>query len=34
MSVEVLKNTGNISRMVEDMEAIQGIKDVKILLRE
>ena len=34
MSVEVLKNTGNLSRMVEDMEAIQGIKDVKILLRE
>ena len=34
MSVEVLKNTGNLSRMVEDMEAIRGIKDVKILLRE
>ena len=34
MSVEVLKDTGNLSRMVEEMEAIRGVQDVKILLRE
>lgn len=34
MSVEVLPNTGNISRMVADVEHINGIYDVKILARE
>ena len=34
LSVEVLKETGNLSRMVEEMEAIRGVKDVKILLME
>lgn len=34
LSVEVLKETGNLSRMVEDMEALSGVTDVKILARE
>ena len=34
LSIEVLKETGNLSRMVEEMEAIAGVKDVKILSRE
>ncbi len=34
MSVEVRTNTGNISRMVEEMEANQGVHYVKIIARE
>lgn len=34
MSVEVRANTGNISRMVEEMEAKQGVHYVKIIARE
>lgn len=34
LSVEVQPNTGNISRMVEDIEEMQGIHYVKILARE
>lgn len=34
LSVEVLANTGNVSRMVEDIEEMQGIHYVKILARE
>lgn len=34
LSVEVLKETGNISEMVEEMEAMNGVTDVKILARE
>jgi len=34
LSVEVLPETGNISKMVSDIEAIEGIYDVKILARE
>ena len=34
MSVEVRTNTGNISKMVEEMEANQGVHYVKIIARE
>lgn len=34
LSVEVLSNTGNVSKMVEDIEEMQGIHYVKILARE
>ena len=34
LSVEVLSNTGNISRMVEEIEEQKGIHYVKILARE
>ncbi len=34
LSVEVRSDTGNISKMVEDMEEINGIHYVKILARE
>ncbi|MGP1349219.1 MAG: ACT domain-containing protein [Stomatobaculum sp.] len=34
LSIEVLKETGNLSTMVEEMEALTGVKDVKILSRE
>lgn len=34
LSVEVRSNTGNVSRMVEDMEEMKGIHYVKILARE
>lgn len=34
LSVEVLATTGNVSRMVEDIEEMQGIHYVKILARE
>jgi len=34
LSVEVLSDTGDVSRMVEDIEAMQGIHYVKILARE
>ncbi len=34
MSVEVKANTGNISRMVEEIEILKGIHYVKILARE
>lgn len=34
LSVEVQPNTGNVSRMVEDIEEMQGIHYVKILARE
>ena len=34
MSVEVRANTGNISKMVEEMEANQGVHYVKIIARE
>jgi len=34
ISVEVLKETGNLSQMVEEMEALKGVTDVKILARE
>ena len=34
LSVEVRSNTGNVSKMVEDMEEMKGIHYVKILARE
>ena len=34
LSVEVKSNTGNISKMVEDVEELSGIHYVKILSRE
>ena len=34
LSVEVLETTGNVSKMVEDMEEMDGIHYVKILARE
>ena len=34
LSVEVRSDTGNVSRMVEDMEEMEGIHYVKILARE
>ena len=34
LSVEVLESTGNVSRMVEDMEERHGVHYVKILARE
>ena len=34
LSVEVLESTGNVSRMVEDMEDKHGVHYVKILARE
>ncbi len=34
LSVEVRSNTGNVSRMVEDIEEMNGIHYVKILARE
>lgn len=34
ISVEVLESTGNVSRMVEDMEEKHGVHYVKILARE
>ena len=34
LSVEVRSNTGNVSKMVEDMEEMKGIHYVKILGRE
>ena len=34
LSVEVLESTGNVSRMVEDMEEKHGVHYVKILDRE
>ncbi len=34
LSVEVLESTGNVSKMVEDMEVKNGIHNVKILARE
>ncbi len=34
LSVEVLESTGNVSRMVEDMEENHGVHYVKILARE
>ena len=34
LSVEVLESTGNISRMVEDIEEKKGVHYVKILARE
>lgn len=34
LSVEVLTTTGNVSRMVEDIEEMKGIHYVKILARE
>ena len=34
LSVEVRANTGNVSRMVEEMEEQQGVHYVKILARE
>ncbi len=34
LSVEVRANTGNVSRMVEEMEEVNGIHYVKILARE
>ena len=34
MSVEVRANTGNTSKMVEEMEANQGVHYVKIIARE
>ena len=34
LSVEVLESTGNLSRMVEDMEEKHGVHYVKILARE
>lgn len=34
LSVEVLASTGDVSKMIEDMEEQQGIHNVKILARE
>ncbi|WP_394523227.1 ACT domain-containing protein [Lacrimispora sp. JR3] len=34
LSVEVLETTGNVSKMVEDMEVKNGVHYVKILARE
>ena len=34
LSVEVLESTGNVSRMVEDMDEKHGVHYVKILARE
>lgn len=34
LSVEVLETTGDVSRMVEDLEGKQGVHYVKILARE
>ena len=34
LSVEVRENTGNVSTMVEDLEAVSGVHYVKILARE
>ena len=34
LSVEVLSNTGNVSKMVEEIEEQKGIHYVKILARE
>lgn len=34
LSVEVLESTGNVSRMIEDMEEKNGVHYVKILARE
>ncbi len=34
LSVEVKSHTGNISSMIEEMEAMEGIRYVKILARE
>jgi chorismate mutase len=34
LSVEVLETTGNVSKMVEDMEEKKGVHYVKILARE
>ena len=33
-SVEALAETGNLSRMVEEMEGLQGVKNVRIMMRE
>lgn len=34
LSVQVLPTTGNISSMIEDMEARKGVRNVKILAKE
>ena len=34
LSVEVLEETGNLSDMLDQMESIDGVKDVKIQARE
>lgn len=34
LSIEVLKETGNLSDMLDQMESIEGVKDVKIQARE
>lgn len=34
LSVEVRENTGNVSTMVEELEAVSGVHYVKILARE
>ena len=34
LSVEALAETGNLSRMVEEMEGLQGVKNVRIMMRE
>jgi hypothetical protein len=34
LSIEVLKDTGKISEMVDDIKTVDGIYDVKILARE
>ena len=34
LSVEILQDTGNLSKMVDDIENREGICDVKILARE
>ena len=34
LSVEVSENTGNVSTMVEELEAVSGVHYVKILARE
>lgn len=34
LSIEVLKDTGKISEMVDDIKTVNGIYDVKILARE
>ena len=34
LSVEVRENTGNMSSMIEDLEAVDGVHYVKILSRE
>ena len=34
LSVDALAETGNLSRMVEEMEGLQGVKNVRIMMRE